>query len=512
MTIDASAEVRAFFEAVTDSRELWDAFEVRLVAAKIEAEWVCLSGVCMLHLRQGERSKRRRGKQQNSRILAVEATFPLARLEAFLNSLTEGSVVVGGELIRVTNFIRLRHERNDAESVSGAVLDSALNWNFSRATQVSTQLSPPPLVNAHLLSMQGSTSATNALSFVEGGMQAVNDELRSPRYNVNGLRHLLNRIGASLHDWSPDYGLSFTVLAPLGIGLNLERTEFRSGTLRLAVVASSTTAAKLGSIGISGESPDHQQVSTSIRLRDQPWHEDGAVLLAETHVELPRLAKLHLLLRVKTASIQSVEIHHTNVEVPLLQAAHACHHPSSDEHWRKHLIESKGSDANEFAAAVARLTTGLGLPTVHFAREKNSDSSDSVARLGRNHLLLIESTTSTFDDKKLGNLVRRAGELRRCLRARGVEISDDFIRHRSQRLGYLGRALAPERVCIVPLMVVSVPATDVLKAALKNARLSNVVVFTREDLQLLLRMCDIESDHEELVADLISGRIQQGPV
>ena len=296
--------------------------------------------------------------------------------------------------------------------------------------------------------------------------------------------------------------------SPLGVAFNADRTEFRGGNLRVSLLAASKTAVRLGRVGISGDAPQGRPIAIEVQFRKQIWNAEDELLTAEVEYDLPDVEKLNILLRIKDSTVQSITLTHVGTRPNPLQVAHTTHHQSSDKEWRKYLLEAKGSHADKFAEAVARLIIGLGLPTVHFPRRPNPDSSDSIARLGRDHLLLIESTTSSFDGKKLGNLVRRAGELRRALRSQGINVSDEFIQPPARRLvAHAAWGSREHAVCIVPVMAVSIPYGDVPKATLKDAHTSNVVVLTQEDLKHLLSLCDTDEDHAESLDKLIAARM-----
>lgn len=501
-------EILSFLDTVAQSRALWDSAIARVVAVKIRGDWVCLSAFCTLHLR-GTARPRKRGVWCTSTVLAVQEATTIPLFGQLLRDIASGSAIVAGQQIRFGSGFRfVRSMERDVQS-DELTLDVPTNWSFQPRTQISAAAVPPPMVNVHLLSIQGGPSSRNLLDHAEGGYAAVNEELRSRRNNLNGMEHLVRRSGASLYDWTPEHGIAISVIAPLGVAFNADRTEFRGGKLRLSLLAASNTAVRLGRVGISGDAPPNRPIATEVQFRKQTWDAEGELLTAEVEYEFSDVEKLSLLLRIKDSTVQSIELTHVDIRSNPLQVAHTTHHQSSDREWRKYLFEAKGSHADKFAEAVARLTIGLGLPTVHFPRRPNPDSSDSIARLGRDHLLLIESTTSSFDGKKLGNLVRRAGELRRALRSRGVSVSDEFIQPTTRRLAAWGAGSSRgQTLCIVPVMAVSIPHPDVLKATLKDAHTSHVVVLTQEDLKYLLSLCDTDGDHEELLGKLISGRMR----
>lgn len=509
---DTPREIVTFLDTVAQSPELWDSAITQVVAVKIRGEWVCLSAFCTLHLRGTARPTRKRGVWRTSRVLAVQEVTTVSLFGQLLRDIAAGSAAVAGQQIRFASGFRFVRSAELGARSNELSLEILANWNVQPRIQVSAAAVPPPMVNVHLLSVQGGTSARSLLDQADGGYAAVNEELRSRRNNLNGIEHLVRRNCASLYNWTPDYGVGISVVAPLGVAFNAGRTEFRGEKLRLSLLAASKTAVRLGRVGISGDASDNRPIVTEVQFGKQTWNAEAGLLTAEVQYEFRSVETLSLLLRIKDSSVHNIELKHVDIRPNPLQVAHTAHHPSSDMEWRQYLLEAKGSHADKFAAAVARLVNGLGIPTVHFPRQLNSDSSDSIARLGRDHLLLIESTTSSFDGKKLGNLVRRASELRRELRRRGISVSDEFIQPVAPRLAaHSVWGSQGQTVCIVPVMAVSIPYADVLKATLKDAQISHVVVFTQEDLMHLLSLCDTDADYEEALGELISSRIR-GPL
>jgi len=218
---------------------------------------------------------------------------------------------------------------------------------------------------------------------------------------------------------------------------------------------------------------------------------------------------LTLILRVKSFTVQQMEVPHVERTPSLLQAAHAKHHPDSDLRWRQYLLDSQLRQSDQFAESVARLFAGLGCAAVHLPREQNSNSSDTLVRFARDHLLLIESTTAAFDTKKIGNLLNRAVRLRQDLRSAGLAVSDAFIPFANARVAAYGlRPREQPQSCIVSVMVSSFPVAAIPPTALRDAFSSRVVVLTHEDLRSLLATSDIEGDHEKVLAELLSGRLQ----
>jgi hypothetical protein len=503
-----NGEIQRFLSAIERSLTLWDSVHVRVVAIRLRDEWVCLTGLCILHVRGTPQLGKRRSLWQSSRALDVHQRIPLTQFRPFLEEILSGSTELCGQRVRVVGSIR--RSPGDQRTQSDELhFEAPTSWHAYVAAQLSVSALPPPMVNGHLLAMHGGPGSREILRLADGGEEAVNDELRSPRNNIDGIEHLVRRSRASPYPWTGDHGAGINVLAPLGVAFNVERTEWRGDALRLSLVAASQTAIRLGTVTISGESASNSPIVETIRFRDRAWVAEDGLSTAEATISVPDAHRLTLLLRVNGYSVHNLQLNRVPDRPDVLQAAHASHHPTSDRAWRQFLLESEGSHANEFAAAVARLFTGLRLPVVHLAAEKNSANADSIVRFGQDHLLLVESTTSSFDGKKLGNLVRRANELRRELRSRGIEVADEFMPFVGRRLALYGlRPYGARALCVVPIMVVSVPAKDVQDAVLKDAHESHVVVLAREDLNALLRVADVDGDHEHYVGELISGRMK----
>ena len=503
MAVDA---IRRFADAVEVTSELWDYATLRIVAVRVKAEWVCLAGGVVLHLR-GTPPSRKTARVSAARTLVIDERIPLPKLEATLEAIATGLATLSGHAIRFVSYVR--PIQTDAGATGDFALEPPSNWQSNVRWQFALPGAIPPMVNGHFLYNQGSTQARTLLALVDGGEDAVNEELRAPERNINGIHHLVRRAGASLYAWQADSSISFACFASLGIALNLDRIQFVNGALRISIVAASKTAARLAHVGVSGELSAGGSVDVRWRRQIMEWDVSGPLMTAEEELPIGNADHLMLILRTKSSTVQQTEVPHVERAPNLLQAAQTFHHPKSDEHWRRYLLDSQLRQSDEFAESVARLFAGLGCSAVHLPREQNSNSSDTLVRFGRDHLLLIESTTAAFDTKKVGNLLNRAVHLRQELRAAGLAVSDAFVPFSSRRLiAYALRPSQRAQACVVPVMVSSFPVAAIPPTALKDAFSSHVVVLTNEDLRSLLSTSDIEGEYDEALGNLISGRLQ----
>ena len=503
MTTEA---IRQFADAIALTKELWDYATLRLVAIRVKSDWVCIASGIVLHLR-GTPASRKLRPLSSDRTLALEKRIDASDLPAILEAIASGCATLSGHAIRFASYVR--PITTNTAATGDFALDPPSNWQCGVRGQFALPASTPPMVNGHFLSFQGSTQARALLALVDGGESAVNEELRSPQRNINGIHHLIRRFGASLYAWHPDSSISFACFAPVGIALNLDRVQFVNGVLRLSIVAASKTAARLAHVGVSGDREDGGVVDVRWRRPLTHWDASGPVFTHEEEVSVGSADHLMLILRTKSSTVQQVEVPHVERTPNLLQAAQTHHHPESDARWRQFLLDSQLRQSEEFAEAVARLFVGLGCSAVHLPRDRNSNSSDTLVRFGRDHLLLIESTTAAFDTKKVGNLLNRAVHLRQRLRASGLTVSDVFVPFGSRRLtAYSLRPAQRQQACVVPIMVSSFPAAAIPPTALRDAFSSHIAVLTNEDLRGLLSISDEERDYDTVLSDVISGRLQ----
>ncbi len=502
------AEITRFLEELKKAGSLWETATVNVVAVRVHSDWIALSGLVRLHVRGGARSEMRRATKQYESVMAVRDTIRADQLHVLLSAVSAGECTIRGQRIRFASWIREEVERAGHAKSEILNLDPPVHWFHQLNAQVAAASVAPPIVNAHLLTMNQAPRSRDLLRHVPGGLGALEDELRSRPNDISSMRQLMRRWDACLYDWTEDSNTSTNVVAPLGIAFDLTRTEFKGNTLRLSLVGASSIAVRATSIVAAWETRAGRPVKQEFRSNQLEWQPSEDLVVAEVDVHLLDTDSVEIFLRRGLTTIHAIELSRTTAATNLLQAAHALHHERSDSLWRALLTTARGSQATEFAAAVARLFTGLGLPTIHLAGEKHTDSADSMASLGTANVLLIESTTAAFDANKISKLIQRASQLRVGLRSRGWTIAERFVAPLLPviRPWASGKLASPE-ARVVPVMVTAASAAEIAAADLESARRAGVAVLCREDLERLLVATDNERDPAAALAGLIEARL-----
>ena len=300
----------------------------------------------------------------------------MRRLRLVLAQIATGRYLIRNKTIRIVGWLR-------ASAGDRVDRDPPLHWSHRPRGQFAQGMTHPALPNAHWLDMNSGPPSRDILRLVQGGQPALDDELSRRGNGIAGVRQLVRLWDASPYNWTEEQSAAAIVIAPLGVALDLGGASLRAGQLTLRVLSESTEAVRHGSIGVGGYSANEQLYDREIVLRDLDWQPETGLFVTTATLALPGSSRADIFLRHRGATIHQIAVANTPSLPSLMQLAHTSHHPESDAAWRRYLLESRGSDANEFAAAVARLMGGLGLPVVHLPRHKNPNSADSIARLAR---------------------------------------------------------------------------------------------------------------------------------
>lgn len=500
----AEIELEKFLTGISRTDRLWDAAVVSTVALKLQDEWISIAASCRLHLSGTQRFVPTRHLPITERILAAQDSIPISELGSWLRKSLSGSNVVNGMPIRFASSAKPSNADDQRLEF--------MPFTYGGGTQLSTQLSttsfPPPFVNAHRWQATGD-AARNFLNRLAGGAQSIDEELRSLQYPWDGIGHLMRGSGAFIYGWSTDTQALIDAVAPLGIALNARRCELRGAHLRLSVAALSRSAVRLSSVGFAGDDHTGKGVSGIIRTPARGWSKANTTWFLEKDHEVGDLRSVALFLRVKGTPIQRLDLQAIPQHAKPIRAAHALHHRASETSWLKHLLEASGSAQREFERAVSRLFGLLGFGVDYLGDEKDQNCVDAIVELGRDHLLIVECTTGTLKgDGKLAKLVRRSAELRRGLREKGIDVSPTYRAPSDPAAAsLLGRKMYTP-LCVVPVMLCSLPFESLAKGEISDAQTDGVAVLSREDLQTLLSAADTDADCEQTLGQLITGRLQ----